>query len=56
MTRPMAFLTDLATNATEHGVHVVIYSGNDDSLVPHRGSEGQFPYVEAAYKSYMLCL
>ncbi|EPQ51722.1 alpha/beta-hydrolase [Gloeophyllum trabeum ATCC 11539] len=36
---PMAFLTDLATNATAKNVSVVIYSGNDDSLVAHRGSE-----------------
>ncbi|THH29780.1 hypothetical protein EUX98_g4414 [Antrodiella citrinella] len=36
---PMAFLDDLATNATNRGVAIVIYSGNDDSLVPHRGSE-----------------
>ena len=39
--RPMVFLTDLATNATEHGVHVVIYSGNDDSLVSHMSSQGE---------------
>jgi carboxypeptidase D len=37
---PMAFLTELATNATKHNVSVVIFSGNDDSLVAHRGSEG----------------
>ncbi|KAH0834753.1 Alpha/Beta hydrolase protein [Lanmaoa asiatica] len=36
---PMAFLTDLATNATAHGMAIVIYSGNDDSLVPHFGSQ-----------------
>ncbi|KZT24766.1 alpha/beta-hydrolase [Neolentinus lepideus HHB14362 ss-1] len=36
---PMAFLTDLATNATDRHVSVVIFSGNDDSLVAHRGSE-----------------
>jgi len=36
---PMAFLTDLATNATKHHIPIVIYSGNDDSLVSHRGSE-----------------
>jgi len=36
---PMAFLDDLATNATNRGVAIVIYSGNDDSLVAHRGSE-----------------
>ena len=37
----MTFLTELATNATERGVHVIIYSGNDDSLVAHVGSEGE---------------
>ncbi|KAI0714404.1 alpha/beta-hydrolase [Cerioporus squamosus] len=36
---PMVFLTELATNASIRGVRVVIYSGNDDSLVAHRGSE-----------------
>ncbi|KAG6379586.1 hypothetical protein JVT61DRAFT_10091 [Boletus reticuloceps] len=35
---PMAFLTELATNATAHDVSIVIYSGNDDS-VPHFGSQ-----------------
>ena len=37
----MAFLSDLATNATEQGIHVILYSGNDDSLVAHRGTEGE---------------
>ncbi|OJA14522.1 hypothetical protein AZE42_12633 [Rhizopogon vesiculosus] len=32
---PMAFLTDLATNATAKNVSVVVFSGNDDSLLPH---------------------
>lgn len=36
----MAFLTELATNLTARNIPVVIYSGNDDSLVPHFGSEG----------------
>ncbi|EIW58496.1 alpha/beta-hydrolase [Trametes versicolor FP-101664 SS1] len=36
---PMAFLTDLATNASAHGIPVVLYSGNEDSLVAHRGTE-----------------
>jgi len=36
---PMAFLTELATNATQKNVSVVIYSGNDDSLVSHISSE-----------------
>ena len=45
--RPMAFLDDLATNATLKDVSVVIYSGNDDSLVSHRGSEG-LSYIDAS--------
>ncbi|KAJ7159990.1 alpha/beta-hydrolase [Mycena crocata] len=36
---PMVFLTQLAMNATTQGVHIVFYSGNDDSLVAHRGTE-----------------
>ncbi|KAG6374652.1 Alpha/Beta hydrolase protein [Boletus reticuloceps] len=36
---PMAFLTDLATNATAHDLKIIVYSGNDDSLVPHFGSQ-----------------
>lgn len=35
----MTFLTDLATNATAHNISVVIFSGNDDSLIPHIGSQ-----------------
>ncbi|TFK31891.1 alpha/beta-hydrolase [Crucibulum laeve] len=36
---PMVFLTELATNATAQGVGIILYSGNDDSLVAHRGTE-----------------
>ncbi|KAJ7202078.1 alpha/beta-hydrolase [Mycena pura] len=36
---PMTFLSDLATNASARGVGIVFYSGNDDSLVAHRGTE-----------------
>ncbi|KAI0777947.1 Alpha/Beta hydrolase protein [Irpex lacteus] len=36
---PAAFLDELATNATEHGVKVIIYVGNDDSVAPHLSSE-----------------
>ncbi|KAJ7143727.1 Alpha/Beta hydrolase protein [Mycena epipterygia] len=36
---PMTFLSDLAANASAHGVGIVFYSGNDDSLVAHRGTE-----------------
>ncbi|OBZ74243.1 Serine carboxypeptidase-like 21 [Grifola frondosa] len=37
---PMAFLTELASNASAHNISIVFYSGNDDSLVSHRGTEG----------------
>ncbi|KAI0083861.1 Alpha/Beta hydrolase protein [Irpex rosettiformis] len=36
---PVAFFDDLAANATEHGVQVIIYLGNDDTVVPHFSSE-----------------
>jgi carboxypeptidase D len=36
----MAFMTELAANASEKGVGIVIYEGNDDSLVAHRGLQG----------------
>ncbi|KAF8137719.1 Alpha/Beta hydrolase protein [Boletus edulis] len=37
--RPMAFLTDLATNATVQDMKIILYSGNDDSLIPHFGTQ-----------------
>ena len=36
----MVFLIKLATNAMEKGVRVIIYSGNDHSLITHTGLEG----------------
>ena len=36
----MAFLDELAANATEHGIKFVFYSGNDDSFITHFGTEG----------------
>ncbi|KAF7370325.1 Carboxypeptidase [Mycena sanguinolenta] len=36
---PMNFLTEFATNATAHNIGVVLYSGNDDALIAHRGTE-----------------
>ncbi|KDQ51807.1 hypothetical protein JAAARDRAFT_81336 [Jaapia argillacea MUCL 33604] len=39
----MAFLTELATNASLHNVSMVFYSGNDDDLAAHRGTEGEGP-------------
>lgn len=36
---PIAFLSDLATNMTAEDVGVVLYSGNNDALIPHRGTE-----------------
>ncbi|KAG6377286.1 Alpha/Beta hydrolase protein [Boletus reticuloceps] len=37
--QPMAFLTDLATNATVQDMKIILYSGNDDSLIPHFGTQ-----------------
>ncbi|GJE99869.1 carboxypeptidase [Phanerochaete sordida] len=36
---PMTFFNELATNATQHGVHIVTYVGNDDGISPHFGTE-----------------
>ncbi|KAI0366275.1 alpha/beta-hydrolase [Pilatotrama ljubarskyi] len=36
---PIAFLSDLAANASAANVSTVFYSGNDDSLVQHHGTE-----------------
>ncbi|KAH9945200.1 alpha/beta-hydrolase [Epithele typhae] len=36
---PVAFLSALAANASAANVSIVFYSGNDDSLVQHRGTE-----------------
>ena len=36
---PVAFLTPLFANASARGIPFVFYSGNDDSDIPHRGTE-----------------
>lgn len=36
---PMVFFSELLANASQHGVEVILYSGNDDSLIPHRATE-----------------
>lgn len=36
---PMVFLDQLAANATANNVSIIVYSGNSDLLVSHRGSE-----------------
>ena len=36
----MNFLSELATNATAHDISVILFSGNNDVLVAHRGTEG----------------
>ena len=40
----MAFLTDLATNATTHNMTIVIYSANDDAA----SGIGPWPYPHLA--------
>ncbi|KAI0344379.1 alpha beta-hydrolase [Trametopsis cervina] len=36
---PMTFLSALASNASSHGIKIVLYSGNDDAISPHFGTE-----------------
>ena len=36
---PVAFLTPLFANASVRQIPFVFYSGNDDSDIPHRGTE-----------------
>ncbi|KAI0366274.1 alpha/beta-hydrolase [Pilatotrama ljubarskyi] len=36
---PMAFLSELAANASAANVSIVFYSGNDDALIQHHGTE-----------------
>jgi hypothetical protein len=40
--RSMTFFDELAINMSAHAIPIVIYVGNDDSLVPHRSSESRF--------------
>lgn len=43
---PQDFMNELAANASSLGVGIVFYSGNDDSLLPHRGTESaEFIYL-----------
>jgi hypothetical protein len=37
--RPMAFLSELAANLSAHNIPMTIYSGNDDAISPHFGTE-----------------
>jgi hypothetical protein len=37
----MSFFSELASNASTHGVGIVLYSGNNDALAAHRGTEGR---------------
>lgn len=48
--RPMAFLSELATNASKQDIGVVFYEGNDDALIAHRGIEVTIQVV--VYISY----
>ena len=50
---PIAFLTDLATNASAHNMKMVFYSGNDDSLVNHWGTEGTCDIPSSNYAAVL---
>lgn len=36
---PVVFLSELMTNASKHGVSLILYSGNDDSYISHFGTQ-----------------
>lgn len=42
---PMIFLTELASNATAQNLSIILYSGNDDALITHRGTEGMHRFL-----------
>lgn len=48
----MAFFAELLANASQRDVHVVIYSGNDDVILPHRGSEVVIQVCAPAFGSH----
>ncbi|KAJ3513644.1 hypothetical protein NMY22_g14978 [Coprinellus aureogranulatus] len=51
---PMNFMTDLATNATAKGVEIVLFSGNNDFLLAHLGTESTTFYLRALYHTASL--
>jgi hypothetical protein len=53
MRRPIAFFDELAKNASAHHIPVVIYSGNDDSLIPHWGSEGWCLHLDVRHTAFI---
>lgn len=38
----MTFFNELATNASNNGVQILMYVGNDDAISPHFGTEGGY--------------
>jgi len=52
----MAFLTDLAKNMTAHDMAVIVYSGNDDSVVPHFGSQSKFVSQSLSLQLAHVCI
>ncbi len=41
---------DLAANATKAGVGIMLFSGNDDALIPHRGTESKSCCLHLLYR------
>ena len=42
------FLDELAANATARNVSIIVYSGNSDLIISHRGSEGASTHPPAS--------
>lgn len=53
----MAFLSELAANASANNVGIVFFCGNDDAISGHRGTEGEcFVYEVLALKGFRGCI
>ena len=50
----MTFFDELAANASEKGVHIILYAGNNDALIAHRSTEGMFTACSVACSGWVL--
>lgn len=56
--RPMTFLSELATNASRQDIGIVFYEGNNDALIAHRGIEVTIQVVICIsyHRAWLTCL
>ena len=54
LVRPSTFLTELATNSSANSISWVFYSGNDDFIIAHRGTEGAFISIPSFFSALIV--